>query len=112
MRVGLDLPYASPGDHAAAFLFPASAEFDHIVGMAQHLRVVVHEHHRVAVVHEVVHHAQQTLEVRGVHADRRFVEHVEYAGGLVAHRAGELHPLALAGRKGGGGAVETQIAET
>ena len=112
MRIRLNLPYAACGNHAAALLSGLRAELDHIVGMPEHLRIVVHEHHRVAVVHEVIHHPQKPLEVRRVHSYRGFVEHVQYARGPVAHRAGELHSLAFSCRKRGSGAVEAQVTQS
>ena len=40
-----------------------------------------------------------------------FVQHVQHAGGAVAHRAGQLHPLPLSGGKGGSGPVQGQISQ-
>ena len=45
-------------------------------------------------------------------ADGRFVEHVEHAGGAVAHGTGQLHALAFAGRQGRSGAIEREVAES
>ena len=42
---------------------------------------------------------------------RRFVQHIQHAGGAVAHGAGQLHALPLAGGQRGGRAVERQIAQ-
>ena len=79
--------------------------------MREHLGIVVHEDHGIAVRHEVVHHAGQSLEIGRVQADGRLVQHIEYARGAVAHRAGQLHALALAGREGRGGTVEAEVAQ-
>ena len=43
--------------------------------------------------------------------DRRLVQHIENARCAVAHGAGKLHTLTLAGGKRGGGAVKGQIAK-
>ena len=43
--------------------------------------------------------------------DRRLVEHIEDTSRAVAHGAGELHALPLAGGEGRGRAVERQVAE-
>ena len=43
--------------------------------------------------------------------DRRLVQHIENARCAVAHGAGKLHTLTLAGGKRGGGAVKGQIAQ-
>ena len=44
-------------------------------------------------------------------ADGRLVQHIEHTGGTVAHRTGQLHPLALTGGKSGRGAVQRQVAK-
>ena len=82
-----------------------------MIRAAEYPHVVVHEHHGVTVVQEVVHHTEQALDVGRVQADGRLVKHVEHAVRTVAHGAGELHALALARRKRGARAVEAQIAE-
>ena len=82
-----------------------------MVGVTEHPHVVVHEHHGVTVVQEVIYHTEQALDVGRVQADGRLVKHVEHAVRAVAHGAGELHALALARRKRGTRAVEAQIAE-
>ena len=63
----------------------------------EHAHVMVHDHHGIAVRHQVVHHAEQPIHVRGMQADGRLVEHIQHAGGAVAHGTGELHTLAFAG---------------
>ena len=45
----------------------------------------------------------------GVQADGGLVQHVEHPGGAVAHRPGQLHPLALPGGEGGGRPVQCQV---
>ena len=72
---------------------------------------MVHDHHGIAVRHQVVHHAEQPVHVRGMKTDGWLVEHIQHADGAVAHGPGELHTLAFAGRKRGAGAVKRQIAE-
>ena len=72
---------------------------------------MVHDHHGIAVRHQVVHHAEQPVHIRGMQTDGWFVEHIQHAGGAVAHGSGELHTLAFAGGKCGAGAVKRQIAE-
>ena len=58
-----------------------------------------------------MHHAPQALDVGGVQADGGLVQHIEHAGGAVAHRAGQLHPLALPCGKGGGLPVKGEVAQ-
>ena len=66
----------------------------------------------VAVGDEIVHHAGKPHDVRRMQTDRRLVEHIEDAGRAVAHCAGQLHPLALAGGERGRGAVKRQVAQS
>ena len=88
--LGNDVPAARTG---------LGAHLDEPVRLRQHLCVVINEHHRVAVGDQVVHDAVQAHDVGGVQPDGRLVQHVQNAGGAVAHGAGQLHPLALAGGK-------------
>ena len=50
-------------------------------------------------------------DVGRVQTDARLIEHIEHTGRAVAHGAGQLHPLSLAGRERRRGAVERQVAE-
>ena len=86
--------------------------FNEMVGGFEHTHVMVHDHHGIAVRHQVMHHAEQPVHVRGVQANGRLVEHIQHAGGAVAHGTGELHTLAFSGRQCGAGAIKRQIAET
>ena len=81
------------------------------VGLLEHLRVMVHKQNRIAVRNEVAHHAAESLQIRGVQPDRRFVQHIQHARRAVADRACELHPLPFAGRQRGRGAVKRQISQ-
>ena len=58
-----------------------------------------------------MHHAEQSVHVRGMQADGWLIKHIQHASGAVAHGSGELHTLAFAGRKRGAGAIKRQIAE-
>ena len=99
------------GDDMAAFGARLGAHFDDPVGLLQDLCIVIDENHGVAVSHQIVHHAGQAHDIRRVQTDRRLVEHIEDASRAVAHGAGELHALPLAGGEGRGRAVERQVAE-
>ncbi len=81
------------------------------VGFLQDLRVVIDENDGIAVRHEVVHHSGEAHDVGRVQTDARLIEHIEHASRAVAHGAGQLHPLPLAGRERRRGAVERQVAE-
>ncbi len=55
------------------------------------------DHHGVALIHELVEHLQELLDVREVQAGRRLVEDVEgLAGRAPRELGGELHALRLA----------------
>ena len=72
---------------------------------------MVDEDHRVAVGEQVIHHAEQAVDVGGMQADGGLVEHVEHAGGAVADGARELCALTLAGGEGGRRAVEREVSQ-
>lgn len=87
------------------------AHLDQIVGFCQHACVVVDNNHGVAVVHQIAHHAHQAIDIGGMQADRRLVQHVQHARRSVAHHAGKLYALALTRRQCGAGAVERKVIE-
>ena len=72
---------------------------------------MVHQNDRVAIVDQVLHHAGQAGDVGRVQPNRGFIQHIQNAGSAVAHRAGQLHTLALTGGKGSRGAVQRQVAQ-
>ena len=108
-RVGGDLRDRALGDDVSALRAGGGAHFDEPVRVLEDLGIVIDQHDRVAVGDQVAHHAAQALDVRGMQADGRLVEHVEHAGGAVAHRAGQLHPLPFTGGEGGSLALERQV---
>ena len=73
---------------------------------------MIDHHHRVAVGQQVAHDTQQAVDVGGVQADGGLVQHVEHAGGAIAHGARQLHALAFAGGQRGACAIERQIAQS
>ena len=99
------------GHDGAAVGAGAGPHLDQMVRRTQHLHVVVHGDHRVAVGEQVVDDREQPVDVHGVQPDARLVEHVEHPGGAVAHGPGQLHALALAGRERGARAVEREVAQ-
>ena len=98
-------------DHVPAAGAGNRSHLDEPVRLGEDALVVVDHHHGVAIGEEVAHDAHEAVDVRGMEADRGFVQHVEHAGGAVAHGARELHALALAGGEGGTCAVEREVAE-
>ena len=81
------------------------------VRLGENLGVVVHQQHRIAIRHQIVHHGGQPVDVGGMQANGGLVQHIQHPGGAVADRAGQLHPLALAGGEGGGGTVQGEVAQ-
>ena len=73
---------------------------------------MIDHHHRVAVSQQVAHNAEQAVDVGGVQADGGLVQHVEHAGGAIAHGTRQLHALAFAGGQRGACAIERQIAQS
>ena len=79
--------------------------------MGQYLRIVVHDHHCIAVRRQVIHDTGQPLQVVGMKADGGLIQHIEDAGGPVADRPGQLYALAFSRGQRGGCAVQGQIAQ-
>ena len=108
----LDLVYRTNGDYTAAACSGNGAHLDQIVGFRQYARIVVDNNHGVAVIHQIAHHAHQTVNIGRMQADRRLVQHIKHTRRSVAHHAGELHALALTRGERGTGAIERKVIET
>ena len=89
----------------------AWADLEQPVRPAQQRGVVIHQDHGVAVCEQVLHDAEQPLDIGRVQPDARLVQDVERAGGVVAYGAGELDPLTLTRGQGGPGPVQAEIAQ-
>ena len=88
-------------DHAAALLAALGAEIDDVVGGLHDVEVVLDDHDRVPLGHQLVQDVEQPLDVGEVEAGGRLVEDVERAAGRAPGELGrELHPLRLAARQG------------
>ena len=85
------------------------SHFDQPVGFLQYLRVVIDEKNRIAVLDKVVHDRVQADDICRMKSDRRFIEHIQHAGGSVSYRSGKLHPLPLSGRQGGRSSVQGKV---
>ena len=105
----LDLVYPTSGDHIAAARSGNGAHLDQIVGFRQHARVVIDNNHGVAVIHQIAHHANQTVNIGRMQADRRLVQHIKHTRRSVAHHASKLDALAFTRGERGAGAVEREI---
>ena len=111
VRIFFNLLNGSLGDDHAAGSARAGAHFNHPVRVGEHLGVVVDDHDGIAVRRQVIHHACQSPEIIGVEADRRLIQDIEDAGRPVAHRPGQLYPLALARGQSGACPVQGQVAQ-
>ena len=56
-----------------------------------------------------MHHSIQSHDIRRMQTDGGLVQHIEYPGGTVSHRPGQLHPLSFPGGQGGCRTVQRQI---
>ena len=110
--IACQVAHSALRNHTAAVRSGARPHLDDPIGMAQHLRVMVHQHHGIAIGHQIVHHAHQPLQVVGMQTDGRLVKHIEHPGRAVAHGAGQLHALTLAGRQRGSRAIERQVSQS
>ena len=70
-------------------------QFNHIIGMLQHMHIMVHQNHRVAITQQAVNHIQEPFNVGRMQADTRLIEYVKYSCGFIAHSSGQLHALTL-----------------
>ena len=96
-RTAFDLPDRPLRNDPSAVGPRSGAHLDDMVGMAQYLRVVVDQHDGVSVGDQVVHNTRETCDVGRMKTDGGFVEHIHHARSTVAHCAGQLHTLPLAG---------------
>ena len=97
-------------DLAAAFAGPGP-DLDDLVGRANDRLFVFHDDHRVAAVAELLDGGKQLMDVAGMKADRRLVEHVEHVYQARTQRGGQRHAADLAAAEGAQRAVERQVAE-
>ncbi len=72
-----------------------------IVGVTDHIQIVLDDHHSGPAVDETLEHAQQSAHIQRVQADGGLVEYKHGIVLPVAHLAGELEPLGLPARKAG-----------
>ena len=97
-----DRPAVRPG---------ARAHVDDVVGDPDHLRVVLDDEHRVALVAQALEERVHPLDVVGVQPDRRLVEDVGDVGQRRAEVADHPRPLRLAAGQRARRPVEAEVAE-
>ena len=89
----------------------ARAEVDDVVGDGDRLGLVLDDEHGVALVPQLQQQLVHALDVVGVQADGRLVEHVGDVGERRAEVADHLGPLRLAARERARRPVEAEVAE-
>ena len=89
----------------------ARAHVDDMVGDPDHLRVVLDDEDRVALVAQAPEQRVHPLDVVGVEPDRRLVEDVRHVGQRRPEVADHPRPLRLASRERPRRPVEAQVAE-
>ena len=108
----LDFLRCALGNDLAARGARLRTHFNEVVRSPQNLRVVVNQNNGVPVSNQILHQAGKPGDVGRMQADRRFVQNIQHSGGAVTYRTGQLHPLPLSGRQGGGRPVQSQISQT
>ena len=98
------------GHDLPAVLARARADIDQVIGGADQLQVVLDHQHRVAQVAQPAQDVDQALRVARVQPDGRLVQHVQHARQPRAEQRRQPQALGLAGREGGRGALERQVA--
>jgi len=98
-------------DDAAAVLAGAGAEVEHMVGGANHLRIVLNDEDGVAELAQALQDFDQPVGVARVKTDGGLVQHIEGADQALADGGGELDALRFAAGKSRGEAVEGQVAQ-
>ena len=109
--IGGHLLRCAAGHDASAALAAAGAKVHEIVGVADHIQIVLNDHHSGSAVNETLEHAQQGTHIQRVQADGGLVEYKHGVGLPFAHLAGELEPLGLPARKAGRGLAQSQVAQ-
>ena len=93
-RVAGDVFRGTGHDEVAALVAALGAEVDDPVGGLDDVEVVLDDHDRVSLVHQLVEHLKQPLHVLEVEARGRLVEQVERAArGALGELGRELHAL-------------------
>lgn len=85
-----DLLWRTYRHDAASGLTPAGTHVDDVVSVADHIQVVLDDHHRGPVLDQRLEHTQQGSHIQGVQANRWLVEHEQGVGLGPSHLAGQL----------------------
>ena len=83
-----------------------------VVGSPHDLLVVLHHHHRVTQILQILQHMDQTVGIPGMQADTRLVEDIERTHQRTTQTRTEVDTLTLTTREGVGETVERQITQS
>ncbi|MNK74930.1 hypothetical protein D3C87_944540 [compost metagenome] len=101
------------GHDLAAAVAALGTEVQQVVGDLDDIQIVLDDDDGVAVVDQFLKHLQQLARVLEVQAGCRLIEDVEgLAGGAAGQFLGQLDPLGLAARQGGGRLADLDVAQT
>ena len=98
-------------DQLAAAFAAARADLDEMIRRADDRFLVLDDEQRVALVAQVVHHADEPADVARMQADARLVEDEERVHQRRAEAGREIHALHFAAAERARGAIEREIAE-
>ena len=102
---------AFEADRAARSAGPGT-QVDDVIGDRDRLRLVLDDEDGVALVAQLEQQPVHPLDVVGVQAGGRLVEHVSDIGERRAQMADHPRPLRLSARQGAGGTVQAEVAES
>jgi hypothetical protein len=92
------------GDQLAAPVAALGSQVDQPVGDLDDVEVVLDDQDRVAGIHQALQHFDQLVDVGGVQAHRRLIQHIQRPpGGAAGELLRELDALGFAARERGGG---------
>lgn len=97
-------------DFASAFA-REGAEIEEVVGFGHDRFIVLHDHERVALIAEAVHHLDEAADVAVVESDGRFVEDKKGLSESGAEAGREIDAGDFAAGKSAGGTIEGEVSE-
>ena len=92
-----DIRYAALGDDTAALCARLRSELYDPVCPRKNMRVMIHKDDGISVRNKIVHYAGKAVNIGGMKSDRLLGQHIQHAGGPVADRSCQRHPLPLSG---------------
>ena len=86
-------------------------ELEQMIRLAHDGFLVLHNQHRVAVIAQPLHHADELAHVARMESDARLIENEERIDQRIAEAGGEIDPLDFAAAQRAGRAIQREIAE-